>query len=287
MSSQGSKKHAASECRDADNRVVANAALARNLNQSESDGRTTSQTMIRAVTKDHHATRLGTTSAGVPSTKKRTLLPDTTVKSRIPYKTRNVVGKRFADEVSFVFFDLETGGFRYLEHDILQISAVCGDKEFNVYIEPTRPIPREASNVNKLTLLNGKLHYEMNPVETVPIKEALQQFIKFLREIPKPELVGHYSKKFDLPFLKHYLKENDMWETFQSLVAGYIDTWIAFRQEFPNRSSYKQVDLVRGLLGEEYEAHNALEDARTLQKLCELKKEKLLDYRFGAKEIGI
>ena len=99
--------------------------------------------------------------------------------------------------------------------------------------------------------------------------------------------MGHYSKKFDLPFLKHYLKENDLWETFLTVVVGYVDTWIVFRQEFPNRSSYKQVDLVRGLLGEDYEAHNALEDARALQKLCELKKEKLLHYKFGAKEIGI
>ena len=186
-----------------------------------------------------------------------------------------------------MFFDLESGGLRYLEHDILKISAVCGDKELNIYIEPIKPILREASDVNKLTLENGQLHYKMNPVETAPINQALQQFMEFLQKIPKPILLGHYCKKFDLPFLRFFLEENDLWATFLSVVVRYVDTWIVFKEEFPNMSSYKQVDLVRELLEEEYEAHNALADVRALQKLCELKKDNLLDYRFGAKEIGL
>ena len=282
MSNHSLKKQTASQ---AVNRVVTNAASVSKPDQR--DGETTTSTTIRVVTTDHHVTKPGAASGATLSTRKRVLLPDTTDESAIPYKTRNIIGKRFADQVSFVFFDLETGGFRYLEHDILQISAVCGDKEFNVYMEPTRPIPREASNVNKLTLVNGQLNYKMRPVETVPINQALQQFMEFLQGIPKPVLVAHNSKKFDLPFLKHYLKENDLWATFMSVVIGYVDSWIVFRQEFPNRSSYKQVDLVKDLLGEEYEAHAALADVRALQKLCELKKENLLDYRFGAKEIGL
>ena len=259
---------------------VANRVSVRKSNQI--DGEPAAQATPEGTT-NHHATGVGAATA----TTKRTLPPDESAEPAIPYKTRNIVGKRFADEVSFVVFDLETGGLRYLEHDILQISAVCGDKEFNAYVEPTRPISREASNVNKLTHVNGQLHYKRNPVETIPITDALQQFMDFLQEIPKPIPVGHYSKQFDLPFLRFYLKENNMWETFLSVVVGYVDTWIVFRQEFPNRTSYKQVDLVRGLLGEEYEAHSALEDVRALQKLSKLVKEKLLKYRFGAKEIGM
>ena len=274
MSIQHSKNYADTVKHD-----IANTITVRKANQI--DGKTSAQP-TREGTKNQ-ATGVGAATA----TRKRTLPPDESAEPAIPYKTRNIVGKKFADEVSFVIFDLETGGLRYLEHDILQISAVCGDKEFDAYVEPTRPISREASNVNKLTHVNGQLHYKRNPVETIPIMDALQQFLEFLQEIPKPVLVGHYSKKFDLPFLKFYLKENDMWETFLSVVVGYIDTWIVFRQEFPNRTSYKQLDLVRSLLGEEYEAHSALEDVRALQKLSKLVKEKLLKYRFGAKEIGM
>ena len=239
MFNQRSKNYA-----DKVNPDVANTVSVRKANQI--DGEPATQTTREVTTNDQ-------------ATTKRALPSDESAEPAIPYKTRNIVGKKFANEVSFVVFDLETGGFRYLEHDILQISAVCGDKEFNVYVEPTRPISREESNVNKLTHINGQLHYHSNPVETIPIMDALQQFLEFLQEIPKPVLVGHYSKKFDLPFLRFYIKENDLWETFLSAVVGYVDTWIVFRQEFPNRTSYKQVDLVRGLLGEEYEAHSALE----------------------------
>ena len=138
-----------------------------------------------------------------------------------------------------------------------------------------------------MTIENGRLYYRMNPVKTVPIKEALQRFVEFLRGILKPVLVGHNSKKFDLPFLRFYLKENQMWEAFLSVVEGYVDTVIVFKKEVPNTpsASHKQVDLVKDLLGEEYEAHAALEDVRALQKLSELVKDKLLKYRFGAKEI--
>ena len=190
---------------------VANTVSVRKTNQF--DGEPAAQATPEG-TKNHHAKVVGAASA----TTKRTLPPDESAEPAIPYKTRNIVGKKFADEVSFVVFDLETGGLRYLEHDILQISAICGDKEFNAYVEPTRPISREASNVNKLTHVNGQLHYHSNPVETIPIMDALQQFLDFLQEIPKPVLVGHYSKKFDLPFLRFYLKENDLWETFLSVV---------------------------------------------------------------------
>ena len=236
MSIQHSKNYADTVKHD-----IANTIIVRKANQI--DGKTSAQP-TREGTKNQ-ATGVGAATA----TRKRTLPPDESAEPAIPYKTRNIVGKKFADEVSFVIFDLETGGLRYLEHDILQISAVCGDKEFNAYVEPTRPISREASNVNKLTHVKGQLHYKRNPVATISIMDALQQFMEFLQEIPKPILVGHYSKKFDLPFLRFYLKENDMWETFLSVVVGYVDTWIVFRQEFPNRTSYKQVGPGEGSVG--------------------------------------
>ena len=58
------------------------------------------------------------------------------------------MGQRFAEEASLVFFDLETGGFRYVDHDILQIAAVCGPKAFNVYVKPERKIPPGASQAS-------------------------------------------------------------------------------------------------------------------------------------------
>ena len=56
--------------------------------------------------------------------------------------------------ISYVVFDLETGGVARTS-DILQISAVHESKEFNTYVTPTQPISKGASDVTKLTLVNG------------------------------------------------------------------------------------------------------------------------------------
>ena len=141
--------------------------------------------------------------------------------------------------------------------------------------------------MNHLTEMNGQLYYKANPVDTVPIDQALRKFIDFLKETDTPILVGHYCKNFDLPFIRFYLNQHDLWKSFISEVKGFADTWEIFKAEFPNRNSYKQVNLVKDFLGETYEAHSALEDVKALKKLSEEKiKDKLLKYRFGAKDMG-
>ena len=84
---------------------------------------------------------------------------------------------------TYVYFDLETGGLDYTEHDILQIAAVCdnSDVEFNVYVQPTKTIEKEASWINRLTEKDGQLYYKKKPVTTVPTEEALKMFVNFLQ----------------------------------------------------------------------------------------------------------
>ena len=210
--------------------------------------------------------------------------PDDENQSPVLYKTRHTVTKDFAHDVSYVMFDLETGGLDYRTSDILQISAVCGTDTFNIYVSPERSsIDQGASKVNKLTIVQGTLHYKGDAVNSINIKEALENFIDFLENVHKPVLVGHNIKKFDVPFIGFYLKRYSLWERFLAAVVGFVDTWILFKQVYPFRPSYKQVDLVEHFLHESYDAHNALEDVKALQKLSDLVKDKLWDYRFGAK----
>jgi len=46
-----------------------------------------------------------------------------------------------------------------------------------------------------------------------------------------------------------------------------VDSLNIFRKVFPKRSSYKQEDLVRGILFTDYKAHNAEEDVKSLASL--------------------
>ena len=138
-----------------------------------------------------------------------------------------------------------------------------------------------------LTQVQSNLFNQGNLVQRIPTEDALKKFVDFLEKKHKPVLVGHSIKKFDLPFLGFYLKRFGFWKKFVATVSGFIDTWILLKQEYPGRSSYKQVDLVADLVGETYEAHNAMEDVKAVQKLCELVKDKLWNYRFGARAIVI
>ena len=125
--------------------------------------------------------------------------------------------------VSDVMFDLETGGLARTS-DILQISAVCGNKEFNYYVTPTQPITKGSSKVTKLTVVNDQMCFDGKAVETIGINNVLSKFVGFLTDIEKPVLVGHNIKTFDLMFLHSYLIQNDYYEPFVSTVVGFVDT---------------------------------------------------------------
>ena len=91
----------------------------------------------------------------------------------------------------------------------------------------------------KLSMINGVLYFEGNPVETVTAEEALVQFIDYMWRIKSPVLVGHNIKRFDLRLLHHHLSRYNLWDNFISSVVGFIDTLAVFKKEFPKQSSYK------------------------------------------------
>ncbi|XP_061190453.1 uncharacterized protein LOC133198372 [Saccostrea echinata] len=127
-----------------------------------------------------------------------------------------------------VFFDLEIVGLG-LTSDILQIAAKCKEKEFSVYALPTRSISKEASEATSLTFDGNNLCYKGEAVTAFPPSETLTKFLTFL----------------DADTLK-------------------ISKKLLKVIQLPN---YKQETLVQNLLGEEYEAHNAMADVTALEKL--------------------
>ena len=197
----------------------------------------------------------------------------------IPCATSIVLPKD--GDINYVVFDLETSGLARTS-DILQLSAICGNKEFDMYISPLQPISKSASEVTKLSVINGVLCFEGNPVETVATKEALEQFIGYIKAIKNPVLVGHNIKTFDLRLLHHHLNKYELWDNFTSSVVGFIDTLSVFKKELPKQSSYKQSNLMDNLLNETYAAHNSLDDVKALQKLSQLVLSKFPSYIFDS-----
>ena len=183
-----------------------------------------------------------------------------------------------------MIFDLETGDLARTS-DILQISAVHESGEFNTYVTPTQHISKGASDVTKLTMVNGQLYDNGNAEDSIGTKKTLIRFIDFLKTIQNPVLVGHNIKTFDLIFLFNNLAKCDLWESFLSIVVGFIDTLLVFKKEFPKRSCYKQGVLMHELIHETYSAHNALNDVKALKRLIELVRSKSPKHTFGSSVI--
>ncbi|XP_078023854.1 DNA polymerase III PolC-type-like [Epinephelus lanceolatus] len=179
---------------------------------------------------------------------------------------------------NIVFFDLETTGLDPGCH-IIQLSAVCGEREFNAYILPRRPISPRATELTGLTQSRGTLYRHWTPLDTVFLYDALKDFIDFLRycrprRCKRPHrrpvlLAAHNAKEFDAPILARVLQKCSLWEDFQQVVSGFVDTLLLSRNLY-DLHSYSLKSLAKHFLHRYYDAHDGLEDARILQELFDV-----------------
>lgn len=173
-----------------------------------------------------------------------------------------------SEEETPVFFDLETTGLDTSCCDIVQLSAVSGALVFSVYLLPRCCMMDGAARVTGLTVDGSTLMLRQRPVQTVSHQQALTGFIRFLQNktLGRPFLVGHNSRRFDWPILRRVLEEFGLLQEFRSCVSECVDTLSLSREMF-NLPKYSQPFLVQHFLQQEYGAHDAAEDVRTLQEL--------------------
>lgn len=177
------------------------------------------------------------------------------------------VGEMSGDH-NIVFFDLETTGLDTSVCNITQLSAISGDRTFNMYTLPHGSFTAGASRVTGLTVHNHVLLHHGQPVDTVPLRELLSSFISFLRSFHKPLLAAHNAKRFDCPVLARALDECSLRQEFLQEVSGFLDTFQISKELFSSiLNKYSQEYLARVFLNKSYEAHNALEDVKVLQEL--------------------
>lgn len=175
-----------------------------------------------------------------------------------------------SEEETLVFFDLETTGLDTSRCDIVQLSAISGTQVFSVYLLPRCCITEGASQVTGLWVDGSTLMLRERPVQTVPHQQALTGFIRFLQNqtFGRPILVGHNSRRFDWPILRRVLEEFGLLQEFRSCVSECVDTLSLSREMFRNAlQKFSQPFLVQHFLQQEYRAHDASEDVRTLQEL--------------------
>ena len=72
---------------------------------------------------------------------------------------------------------------------------------------------------------------------------------------------------FESRILVKAIIANNMLSELQSVLTGFIDTLPMLKKLLSDRCSYKQEELVRGSLNKTYDAHNSLEDVKSLRDL--------------------
>ena len=186
------------------------------------------------------------------------------------------VGKKLKNAVSdYVVFDLETTGVNCSADDVIEISAVkvvSGEitDEFSTLVNPGRPIPFYATEVNGIT---DDMVSEAPDFET-----ALSDFIVFAGDAV---LVGHNIHRFDLRFL--YRDAERFWG--KTLANDYIDTLEIAQSYLPELSHHKLTDLAAHYGIDSDGAHRALNDCRMNQLVFEELKKEMQDPSEAARNV--
>ncbi len=186
----------------------------------------------------------------------------------------NSTGKQLTESFSdYVVFDLETTGISCMQDRVVEISAikVIGGQvaeEFSSLVNPERPIPFRASQVNGIT-------DEM--VKDAPVfRDVLKDFLAFIGDLP---LVGHNIHSFDLKFLYR-----DCENYYGQLIANdYVDTLKMSRICLPELKKHSLTDLAAFYGISTRGAHRALNDCRmnraVYEKMCEVLADKMKSIR--------
>ncbi|MGN0482533.1 MAG: exonuclease domain-containing protein [Lachnospiraceae bacterium] len=159
----------------------------------------------------------------------------------------------------YVLFDFETTGTSWQRDEIIEIAAVKVKNhkivdEFTTLVNPKRPIPYCATQVNHIT-------DEM--VKTAPtLDKVLPKFVKF---IGKNVLAGHNIKSFDLKFLNRATEDI----LGMTVTNSYIDTLTLARTCLPQLPHHRLTDLAEYFQIKTEGAHRALNDCVMNQKCLE------------------
>ena len=169
-------------------------------------------------------------------------------------------GRKLDKYVSdYVVFDLETTGISAVNDAVIEISAVKVQQgkvveTFSTLVNPQRPIPYRASEVNHI--------YDDMVKDALVFEKALADFDAF---IGGSYLVGHNIHTFDMKFI--WRDSEEYWG--RTIANDYVDTLPLAKLCLPRLTHYRLVDLAAHYRISTDGAHRALADCSMNQKVFE------------------
>jgi DNA polymerase III epsilon subunit-like protein len=184
----------------------------------------------------------------------------------------------------YAYFDLETTGLGK-STQICQIGAVnrfARKTEFSTYILPRCDVEADATKVNQLTKINGKLYYKNKLVESQKPSEAFDDFSEWISEDvmndeeDKVILIAHNGHRFDAPVLINNMLQAGLdYNELSELIYGFVDTFVCLKHHFPQYSVHS-LQAWKDRLNLGGVSHDALKDSKDLKKIvrtCRQRKE--------------
>lgn len=179
-----------------------------------------------------------------------------------------------APNTLFIFTDIESDSIE--AKLLLQISAVSQhNDQFNVFVNPQRPLALSVTNFLNLYYYNGDLYRNGLKLNAKPIIEALNAFMVWIKKQEKPTiLICHNGFAFDSVVLTnrlHYFNIN-----IPENLKAIGDTLPLFRKTIkaPEIENHKLSTLAKYFNIEQLHAHDGLDDSITLKHICEKYAEK-------------
>ncbi|XP_043270153.1 uncharacterized protein [Venturia canescens] len=169
----------------------------------------------------------------------------------------------------FLYIHLIRSG-RGIDSDIIHIAAKLKDRNFTVWIEPSKPLnPNGDLRSNGLRYRNSKLILNGKPLETKQLKPALVEFASFVTS--KPVYLVSHSNRTEITHLLRAFDKTGMSHKF-NFIHGFVDTVPIFKKKYPNLKGNNQFSLrvlAPYMLGKKYTGKffESLYYLRTLEEL--------------------
>ncbi|KAM7151242.1 protein PML-like isoform 2-T2 [Macrochelys suwanniensis] len=149
---------------------------------------------------------------------------------------------------TLVFFDMKVNKDTKM---ITQLAAVNGENSFKAVIQTPESV---------LGLIS----------QGVSLETGLENFLCYLRSVPKPIIVVYNFWTSELTVLFKALDSFAKKWDFCTTVCGYVDTLPLIKQKIPMFGLYKMKNLVRMYLQKPLNDSSALASAKALRDLCKL-----------------
>jgi len=190
--------------------------------------------------------------------------------SRAREQTLNVTSNLVTlDKETYVIVDIETTGLDFEKNEIIEIGALKAHNGeivdiFSTLIKPSTSLP---AKIIEITGLSDEMLYDQPSMSTVA-----PQFLKF---IDGSLLVAH-NTDFDIPFLKHHVKQN-----FTNFI---VCTLKLSRLLMKNLQNHKLKTVAQGFGITAQNQHRAIGDVETTFQIWQKMIPMLKDRKIMTKE---